>query len=211
MRNSAMRKIWIPALALLAACGPAKVAEKPKPPVPAPEQFSVRFETSKGDIVVAVNRAWAPLGADRFYELVQEKFYDEQKFFRVVRGFVAQWGIHKDPKTNRLWAGREIVDDPVKQSNLRGTLTFATRGPNTRSTQLFFNLRDNAALDRDGFAPIGKVTEGLAVLDQLAFVYGDIAPLGPGPDPKLAQQEGNAYFERTWPRLDTIKKVTVVR
>jgi peptidyl-prolyl cis-trans isomerase A (cyclophilin A) len=204
-----MRKIWIPALALLAACGPAKVAEKPKPPVPAPEQFSVRFETSKGDIVVAVNRAWAPLGADRFYELVQEKFYDEQKFFRVVRGFVAQWGIHKDPKTNRLWAGREIVDDPVKQSNLRGTLTFATRGPNTRSTQLFFNLRDNAALDRDGFAPIGKVTEGLAVLDQLAFVYGDIAPLGPGP--KLAQQEGNAYFERTWPRLDTIKKVTVVR
>jgi peptidyl-prolyl cis-trans isomerase A (cyclophilin A) len=205
-----MRNSWIAVVALLAACGPAKVAEKPKAPVRAPEQFQVRFETTKGDIVVAVNRAWAPLGADRFYELVQEGFYNEQKFYRVVRGFVAQWGIHKDPKTNRLWAGREIVDDPVKQSNVRGTLTFATRGPNTRSTQLFFNLRDNAALDRDGFAPIGKVTEGLAVLDQLAFVYGDIAPLGPGPDPKLAQKEGNAYFERTWPRLDTIKKVTLV-
>jgi len=205
-----MRNSWLIAVSLLAACGPAKVAEKPKEPVRAPEEFKAKFETSKGDIVVTVNRASAPLGADRFYELVQEKFYDEQKFFRVVRGFVAQWGIHKDPKVNRLWAAREIVDDPVKERNVRGTITFATRGPNTRSTQLFFNLRDNTSLDSQGFAPFGKVTEGLEVLDQLAFVYGDIAPRGPGPDPQLAQQEGNAYFERTWPRLDTIKRVTIV-
>lgn len=205
-----MRNSWLFALILLAACGPAKVAEKPKEPVRAPETFRVKMETTKGDVVVTVNRAWAPLGADRFYELVKEKFFDEQKFFRVVRGFVVQWGIHKDPKVNRLWSTREIVDDPVKERNVRGTLTFATRGANTRSTQLFFNLKDNTSLDGQGFAPIGKVTEGLEVLDELAFVYGDIAPLGPGPDPKLAQQEGNAYFERTWPRLDAIKRATVL-
>jgi peptidyl-prolyl cis-trans isomerase A (cyclophilin A) len=205
-----MRNSWLFALILLAACGPTKVAEKPKEPVRAPETFRVKMETTKGDVVVTVNRAWAPLGADRFYELVKEKFFDEQKFFRVVRGFVVQWGIHKDPKVNRLWSTREIVDDPVKERNVRGTLTFATRGANTRSTQLFFNLKDNTSLDGQGFAPIGKVTEGLEVLDELAFVYGDIAPLGPGPDPKLAQQEGNAYFERTWPRLDAIKRATVL-
>ena len=206
-----MRNSWLIALVLLSACGPAKVAEKPKEPVRAPDEFQAKFETSKGDFTVTVNRTWAPIGADRFYELVQEKFFDEQKFFRVVRGFVVQWGIHKEPKTNRLWSSREIVDDPAKEKNVRGTLTFAMRGPNTRSTQLFFNLRDNTSLDGQGFAPIGKVTEGLEVLDQLTFVYGDIAPLGPGPDPRLAQQEGNAYFDRTWPRLDSIKRVTIVR
>ncbi len=206
-----MRNSWLIALVLLSACGPAKVAEKPKEAVRAPDEFKAKFETSKGDFTVTVNRTWAPIGADRFYELVQEKFFDEQKFFRVVRGFVAQWGIHKEPQTNRLWSSRDIVDDPVKEKNVRGTLTFATRGPNTRSTQLFFNLRDNTSLDSQGFAPIGKVTEGLEVLDQLAFVYGDISPLGPGPDPRLAQQEGNAYFDRTWPRLDSIKRITIVR
>ena len=162
------------------------------------------------DETLFVRVAYFGNGADRFYELVQEKFFDDQKFFRVVRGFVVQWGIHKEPKTNRLWSSRDIVDDPVKEKNVRGTLTFATRGPNTRSTQLFFNLRDNTSLDSQGFAPIGKVTEGLEVLDQLNFVYGDIAPLGPGPDPRLAQQEGNAYFDRTWPRLDSIKRITIV-
>lgn len=207
-----MRNSWIIGLLLLlAGCGPGKVAEKAKEAVRAPEEFRARFETSKGDFVVLVTRAWAPRGADRFYELVQEKFYDEQKFFRVVRGFVAQWGIHKDPKINRLWAGREFGDDAVQQKNVRGTLTFAARGPNSRTTQVFLNLRDNTALDKDGFAPIGKVTEGMEVVDQLSFVYGDIAPLGPGPDPMLAQKEGNAYFDRTWPRLDTIKRVTIVR
>ena len=132
-----MRNSWLIALVLLSACGPAKVAEKPKEPVRAPDEFKAKFETSKGNFTVTVNRTWAPIGADRFYELVQEKFFDDQKFFRVVRGFVVQWGIHKEPKTNRLWSSRDIVDDPVKEKNMRGSLTFATRGPNTRSTQLF--------------------------------------------------------------------------
>lgn len=205
------RLLLLAAMVLSACGGGTKRTEEAPRPVQAPEVFRAKFETTKGNFVVEVHRDWAPNGADRFYQLVSEGFYDEAKFFRVVRNFVAQWGIHKDPKVNRLWAQREIADDPVKESNVRGTLTFAARGPNTRTTQVFLNLRDNTSLDKSGFAPIGKVVEGMENVDKLSFVYGDIAPMGPGPDPKLAQAEGNAYFERTWPRLDTMQRVTIER
>ena len=208
------RRIVIAALAFLAACGPKEPAkkepEKKREPVQAPAVYKVRMETTKGPIVVEVHRDWAPRGADHFYTLVTEKFYDSVKFHRVVRRFVAQFGINPDMKTDQLWRSLELVDDPVKQKNVRGTLTFAMRGPNTRTTQLFFNLTDNSSLDKDGFAPLGKVIEGLDVMDQLAFVYGDMPPRGSGPDPKKIQTVGYSYLDREFPRLDSIKTAKVV-
>jgi cyclophilin family peptidyl-prolyl cis-trans isomerase len=170
----------------------------------------VRKETTKGPIIVEVHRDWAPRGADHFYTLVTEKFFDGVKFHRVVRRFVAQFGINPDLKKDQLWRTLELIDDPVKQKNVRGTLTFAARGPNTRTTQLFFNMADNTSLDKDGFAPLGKVIEGLDVMDQLAFVYGDMPPRGNGPDPKQIQTKGYNYLDREFPRLDTITSAKVV-
>lgn len=198
----------------LAACGSkepvAKAPEKKREAVKAPDVYKVRMETTKGPIVVEVHRDWAPRGADHFYTLVTEKFFDGVKFHRVVRKFVAQFGINPDLKKDQLWRTLELVDDPVKQKNVRGTLTFAARGPNTRTTQLFFNMADNSSLDKDGFAPVGKVIEGLDVMDQLAFVYGDMPPRGNGPDPKQIQTKGYNYLDREFPRLDTITTAKVV-
>lgn len=181
-----------------------KTAEKP------PEQYTVNLDTSKGAVKIEVHRDWAPRGADHFYELVKTGFYNNARFFRVVRNFVVQFGIAADPQTQQLWANISLPDDPVRQHNRRGTITFATRGPNTRTTQVFINLRDNsAALDNQGFAPFGQVTEGMDIVDSFYNSYGDMPPMGQGPDPTEIQRQGNAYLESRFPRLDYIKRATI--
>ena len=147
----------------------------------APETYQVKFETSKGDFTVSVTRAWAPLGADRFYDLAKHHFFDNESFFRVLKGFVAQFGISAYPPVNAVWEKATIKDDPVTESNKKYFLTFATAGPNTRTTQLFINLADNPRLDTMGFAPFGQVTDGMNVVDTLYADYGEGAPGGSGP------------------------------
>lgn len=176
----------------------------------APGVFRARFRTSAGDFVVEVHREWAPNGADRFYNLVTSGFYDGNRFFRVLEGFVAQWGIHGDPEVAAAWSRARIPDDPVDRSNVRGTLTFATAGPDTRTTQVFINYRDNARLDDMGFAPIGEVVEGMEVVDDLHAGYGEGAPQGEGPAQARIRQEGNAYLDEEFPRLDHIEGATIV-
>jgi peptidyl-prolyl cis-trans isomerase A (cyclophilin A) len=186
----------------------AAPAELPKP-VSAPAVFKVKFETSKGDFVVQVNKDWAPNGADRFYQLVQSNFFDNARFSRVIAGFMAQFGISPDPKTAALWQTQNIPDDPPKQTNSKGRITFATAGPNTRTTQLFINLVDNARLDPSGFAPFGEVVNGMDVVESLYSGYGEGAPGGNGPRQDLIQTQGNAYLEKDFPRLDYIKKTSI--
>jgi len=175
----------------------------------APDSYTVKFETSKGDFVVTVTRDWSPLGADRFYTLVKSGFYDGARFFRVLPGFVAQFGIAADPAATAKWRNANLVDDPVKQSNRRGTITFATGGPNTRTTQVFINLADNASLDPRGFSPFGAVSQGMEVVDQFYSGYGEGAPGGNGPAQTSAESDGNAYLIREFPKLDYIKKATI--
>jgi peptidyl-prolyl cis-trans isomerase A (cyclophilin A) len=191
----------------------------PTPPAPttpavdaAPDTFKVRFETSKGPIVIQAYRAWAPNGVDRFYQLVQQGYYDDVRFFRVVPGFVVQFGMHGDPATNAKWAAQPLIDDPVTQSNKRGTVTFAKTGmPNSRTTQLFINLQDNSgSLDppsQQGFAPFGEVVEGMSVVDRLHSGYGGT------PSEQQAQiaAEGNAFLNRTYPKLDYVRTAKVVK
>lgn len=176
----------------------------------APDVFKARFETSKGPFVVEVRREWAPLGADRFYNLVSNGFYDGTRFFRVVSGFMAQFGLHGDPAVTALWKDASIADDPVVQSNARGTVSFAMRGRDTRTTQLFINLVDNSRLDSAGFAAFGKVIEGMEVVGALHSGYGEGAPRGRGPRQDRIQSEGNAYLESDFPRLDWIKSAKIV-
>ncbi|MEW6367448.1 MAG: peptidylprolyl isomerase [Acidobacteriota bacterium] len=183
---------------------PAQLNEK------APEVFRAKFDTTKGTVVVEVTRAWAPVGADRFYNLVKNGYYDGCRFFRVIAGFMAQFGINGDPGLNTVWRESRIKDDPVKQSNKRGYITFATAGPNTRTAQLFINYSDrNAGLDSQGFAPFGKVVEGMDVVDSFYSGYGEGAPRGNGPDQGRAQAEGNAYLEKSFPKLDYIKTAVI--
>ena len=177
---------------------------------PAPDIFHVKLDTSKGAVDIEVHRDWAPAGADHFYQLVKTGFYDNARFFRVVRGFVVQFGINGDPKTNSLWSNAALRDDPVKQQNVKGSVTYAMGGPNSRTTQLFINLRDNHKnLDSKGFAPIGKVVDGMDVVESLYGFYGEIAPSGQGPDAGMIQQQGNEYLDAHFPRLDFIKKAIV--
>jgi peptidyl-prolyl cis-trans isomerase A (cyclophilin A) len=189
-----------------AATGPATISKME----PAPAVYKVKFETSKGDFVVQVNREWAPLGADRFYQLVKSNFFDNARFFRVISGFMAQFGISPDPKTAAMWETQTISDDPPKQSNTKGRITFATAGPNTRTTQLFINLVDNVRLDASGFAPFGEVVSGMDVVERLNSEYGEGAPNGNGPRQDLIQSQGNAYLEKEFPRLDYIKKIVIL-
>ncbi|MGD1102399.1 MAG: peptidylprolyl isomerase [Terriglobia bacterium] len=178
----------------------------------APAIFDARFTTTKGDFVVQVTRAWSPRGADRFYNLVKYHFFDGAAFFRVIQGFVVQFGISPRPDVSRAWENAEIADEPVTQSNTRGMLTFAkTNAPNTRTTQVFINLNDNSnPLDGMGFSPFGKVTSGMEVIDKLYGEYGDAPPDGPGPDQNRIQREGKAYLEKAFPLLDTIKTAVIV-
>jgi len=177
---------------------------------PAPERFEVLFETSEGDFVVEVHRDWAPGGAERFYNLVRAGYYDGLRFFRVIPGFVAQFGIHAEPGVTEAWRSFRMPDDPVVQPNRRGTLTFATAGPDTRTVQLFLNLVDNVHLDASGFAPIGEVTRGMDVVERLYSGYGEGAPRGLGPDQGRLQAEGEAYLSIDFPLLSQILTARVV-
>ena len=177
----------------------------------APDKYRARFETTRGEFIVEVTREWAPNGADRFYNLVKNGYYDNCRFFRVIDGFMVQFGINGDPNINRLWRGATIMDDPVKKSNSRGFITFATSGPNSRTTQVFINFADrNSFLDPQGFSPFGKVTEGMNIVDSLYNGYGEGAPSGKGPNQGLIQNQGNAYLEKDFPKLDYIKTATIV-
>jgi peptidyl-prolyl cis-trans isomerase A (cyclophilin A) len=182
-----------------------------------PDSFVVSLETSRGRADVMVRKDWSPLGAGRFYDLVNEKHFDNARFFRVLPNYIAQFGLSGDPAVDKAWRTRGIDDEPVKHTNAHGTLTFAQGGANTRSSQLFFNLKDNPPLDGLGFAPIGEVTSGLGAIDSLYSGYGDATPKsgtqlgreGPVQDSIIAQ--GNAYLERGWPKLDLIKTARIVQ
>ncbi len=173
----------------------------------APESFRARFETSKGNFVVQVTRSLAPRGVDRFYNLVRHGFYNDCRFFRVIPRFVVQFGINGDPKYSRFWMEARINDDPVKGSNKRGTITFATAGPNSRTTQVFVNYIDNVRLDSMGFAPFGEIVEGMDVLDSLNSEYQDNA----SKNQDKIQTQGNAYLKSRFPNLDYIKKAVIAK
>ena len=207
----------IAVILLLAGCGPEpRKSEAPKAPPfkldRAPDVFRAKFETTKGPFVVEVHRDWAPRGADRFYELVAGGFYNGTRFYRVKPNFVVQWGISGDPTVSQLWANLRILDDPVKQSNKKGTLAFAAGGPASRTTQVFINLADNSkSLDKSGFAVFGRVVEGMEdVVERLYWGYGEMAPRGSGPDPTQIERKGNAYLDERFPRLDRIRKASVL-
>jgi cyclophilin family peptidyl-prolyl cis-trans isomerase len=191
----------------LSACGPMPSNEAKSPR--APDAYRVRFETTRGVFVIEVTRAWAPYGADRFYGLLQDHFYDGSRFFRVVPGFVAQFGLKGIVGKDLYWSQMTLPDDEVQQNNVRGTVTFAMAGPATRTTQVFINLRDNTYLDTRRFAPFAKVVSGMEVVDQLYGGYGDGPPNGKGPDQERIQQEGNGYLEKEFPKLDYIKTAKV--
>jgi len=192
-----------PALAQSPLANPSALTEQ------APATYKVRFDTSKGAFVIQVTRAWAPNGADRFYNLVKNGFYDNVRFFRVVSGFMVQFGINGDPQLSARWRQAQILDDRVTQSNKRGVITFATAGPNTRTTQVFINFADNSMLDNQGFAPFGRVVSGMNVVDALNAEYGEGAPNGNGPDQSRLQTEGNAYLAKSFSRMDYVKKATI--
>jgi peptidyl-prolyl cis-trans isomerase A (cyclophilin A) len=156
-----------------------------------------------------VHRAWAPQGADRFFELVHTGFFDDSRFFRVMRHFIVQFGLSKDPKVSQLWSQMKLLDDPQKEKNTRGTVTFAKSGPNTRTTQVFINLADNASLDGSGFAPFGKVIEGMENVEKLYWQYGDAPPVGAGPEQNMIMDMGNEYLQRRFPSLDFINTITL--
>ena len=182
---------------------PSALAEK------APALYKVRFETSKGPFVIEVHRDWAPNGADRFYNLVKNGFFDDARFFRVISGFMVQFGINGDPAVSAPWRNATMKDDPVRQSNKRGYITFATAGPDSRTSQVFINFADNSRLDGQGFAPFGQVTSGMNIVDALHSGYGEGAPSGRGPDQGRIQREGNAYLKKDFPNLDYVKKATI--
>lgn len=177
----------------------------------APESFKVQFDTTKGKFTIEVTRMLSPNGADRFYNMVRSGYFKNIAFFRVVPGFMCQFGIHGDPAVSAKWNGASIPDDAVKGSNTRGTITFAMGGPNTRTTQLFINFADNSRLDGMGFPPFGKVIEGMDVVDKINGEYGDMPQQGgSGPNPGRIAMQGNAYLKKDFPNLDYIKSATLV-
>jgi peptidyl-prolyl cis-trans isomerase A (cyclophilin A) len=175
----------------------------------APAQFTIKFETTKGEVLVDVYRDWAPRGADRMYNLVKAGYFDNVAFFRVISGFMAQIGIHGEPSVSAVWREQRIADDPVVQSNTRGMVSFATAGKGTRTTQFFFNYNDNSRLDAMGFAPCGKARD-MKAIDALYSGYGEGAPGGKGPSQGRVQAEGNAYLKAEFPKLDYILRASVI-
>ena len=187
------------------ACGDKPAATSTQaPPGPTPDTFRVAFETSRGPFVVEAIRAWAPHGADRFYTLAREGFFDENRFFRVVPGFIAQFGINNDKTVNQRWDDTPLPDDPATQSNARGTIVFTNQGPNTRAHQMFINLGPNKRLDTQGFTPFGRVVSGMEVADSIYAGYGE------RPVQQLIQTLGNSYLARMFPKLDYIKSARLV-
>ena len=176
----------------------------------APDTFNAQFDTTKGEFTIEVTRSLSPNGADRFYNLVRSGYFKDVAFFRVIPGFMCQFGIHGDPAVSAKWRDANIGDDPVKGSNTRGTISFATAGPNTRTTQLFINFGDNVNLDGMGFSPFGKVVSGMDVVDKINGEYGEGAPGGRGPDQSLVQKDGNDYLKKDFPNLDHIKSASIV-
>jgi peptidyl-prolyl cis-trans isomerase A (cyclophilin A) len=225
-----MKRIF-PALAAALLCSLAvraddKPAEKPSDSKPAaaadvtdpsklnekaPDTFKAKFETTKGSFVIEVVRDQAPLGADRFYNLVKAGYFQDIAFFRVIPGFMAQFGIHGDPKVSAAWRPARIQDDAVKSGNARGAISFAMAGPNTRTTQFFINLVDNSRLNGMGFASFGKVVEGMDIVDKINGEYGEGAPRGRGPDQSRIQSEGNTYLKEKFPNLDYIKSASIAK
>jgi peptidyl-prolyl cis-trans isomerase A (cyclophilin A) len=210
---------FIASMLLITACSrttpPEKKAEEASPPPAAapakepvteskiPDVYKVQFTTSKGPVIIEVNRDWAPIGAARFHELVTSGYYDGARFFRVVPNFVVQFGLAADPKVTKKW-DRALDDDPVKRTNAAGTLAFATAGPNTRTTQVFINLRSNQSLDSQGFAPFGRVIQGMDVVEKLYSGYGQ------RPDQDAITNQGNAYLTKNFPNLDYIRTAKVL-
>ena len=197
--------VAIGSVLVIAACRAPGAAPSPR------AVTRVRIETSKGPLVVEVNREWAPRGADRFLELVRSKFFDDSRFFRVRAKYIAQFGIAGDPAVTRKWAGREFPDDSVRTSNVRGTFAFAMTGPNQRNTQVYINLVDNTQLDAQGFSPVGRVVEGMDVVDQLYAGYGEDA----GGGLRLGRQQdmlahGNAHLDARFPKLDKLIRAKIV-
>jgi peptidyl-prolyl cis-trans isomerase A (cyclophilin A) len=197
-----MRGTVTAAALLLCAAGCSRAPEK----VVVPDVFRVKFYTSQGDFVVEANRAWAPRGVDRFHELVAMRYFDEGRFFRVVPGFIAQFGVHKDYDVHGTWRNLVILDDPPKEKNLRGTLAFAQSGPNTRAVEIFINYVDNPMLDEGNFVPFAKVVEGMDVVDKFYSGYGEMRPTGKFIDPGAVEDGANAYIVPHFPKMDYIKK-----
>ena len=195
------------ALALVLLLPACKTEDK----VVVPDVFRVKFTTTQGDLVVEATRAWAPRGVDRFHELVNMRYFDQSYFFRVVPGFIAQFGVHKDYDIHDRWRKYFIVDDPRVERNLRGTLAFAQSAPRTRATEIFINLADNAALDGQDFVPFAKVTEGMGVVDKLYSGYGEMMPEGKYIDPNRVENGTNAYLEPHFPKLDMIKRAVFLK
>ena len=175
----------------------------------APDAYRVALETSAGNVVIQVHRAWAPLGADRFYNLADGGFYDDVRIYRVLENFMAQWGLNGDPYVNQAWKSEYLVDDPARESNTRGRVTFAKGGLHTRTSEVFINYKDNTQLDGEGFVPFGEVVEGMDVVDAFYAAYGDGPPRGEGPYQAMAAARGNPYFDEEFPELTRIISVTV--
>lgn len=222
-----MKKMFLLCLSLLAAGLTIASAQETKPEAKpaaaspdftapgklteqAPESYKAQFDTTKGKITIEVTRSLSPNGADRFYNLVRSGYFKDIAFFRVIPGFMCQFGIHGDPAVSAKWRKANLTDDPVKGSNSRGAITFATAGPNTRTTQLFINFGDNRNLDGMGFSSFGKVVEGMDIVDKINGEYGEGAPRGRGPDQGRIQAEGNAYLKKDFPNLDYIKSATIL-
>ncbi len=214
--------LWLVLFTLsLVACGQESPPEEAAPPAnpllqprsfreTAPDQYRVRLETTKGDIVIDVNREWAPLAADRFYNLVEAGYYDGIAFHRVLPNFVAEFGIHGDPWVNAAWRQALMADEPVRRSNTRGTVTFSKSTPNSRTVQVFINLKDNISLDEQGFSPFGAVVEGMDVVESLYSEYGDGPPRGEGVYQAMAIAKGDEYLNEEFPLLDRIQKAEIV-
>ena len=194
----------LPAGSNPALVDPSKASEA------APAVYKAKFETTEGDFVIEVHREWAPLGADRFFNLVKIGLYDDVSFFRVIDGFMVQFGISGYPDVMGRWRDANLQDDPVKESNKKGMVSFAMAGPNSRTTQVFINFTDNAKLDPMGFAPIGRVIEGMDVVDKLYKGYGEGAPSGRGPDQRKLQSQGTVYLKKDFPELDYVKKASIL-
>jgi len=216
----AVAAIILGALAFESCVPPGARGAIANPLVAVPDSFIVAFRTSRGRFDAMVHTDWAPTGADRFYELVNDRYFDGVRFFRVVKNFVAQFGISGNPAANTAWSVRRIADEPVRHSNARGTIAYARGGPGTRTVQLYINLRDNTRLDSlngFGFPPIAEVISGMQVVDSLYSGYGEGAPASgarpgrSGPSQDSIEALGNRYLERGWPKLDYIKTARVIR